>query len=194
MEPSGVELYWLPLGAGGWFVRRCGRAYEAVVAARDRRPRAALFHSALIVAVTDARFAIESAPVPDGDGRARGVVAEGAVGHRALGRFRVFRYELRSWRDGLIPDLVEAVDSPQRLTEDPAVARRLLDLAPRVPRPVWGRDELGTGDMWNSNSVISWLLATTGLDVEAIRPPAGGRAPGWDAGVVVARRSATVRP
>ena len=61
-------------------------------------------------------------------------------------------------------------------------------LAPEVPTPVWGRDELGAGEMWNSNSVISWLLARSGLPVEAIHPPAGGRAPGWHAGLVVARR------
>jgi hypothetical protein len=42
--------------------------------------------------------------------------------------------------------------------------------------------------MWNSNSVISWLVARSGLDVEALRPPAGGRAPGWHAGVEIARR------
>ena len=58
-----------------------------------------------------------------------------------------------------------------------------------MPTPVWGRDELGTGDMWNSNSVVSWLLTTCGLDVESIRPPAGGRAPGWTAGVVLAKNS-----
>jgi len=32
-----------------------------------------------------------------------------------------------------------------------------------VPSPVWGRDELRTGDMWNSNSVIACLLARGGL-------------------------------
>ena len=46
--------------------------------------------------------------------------------------------------------------------------------------------------MWNSNSMISWLIARTGLDVDAITPPAGGRAPGWDAGVVVATRASVV--
>jgi hypothetical protein len=35
--------------------------------------------------------------------------------------------------------------------------------------PVWGRDELGAGEMWNSNSLISWLIARSGLDVEAIQ-------------------------
>jgi hypothetical protein len=41
--------------------------------------------------------------------------------------------------------------------------------------------------MWNSNSVISWLIARSGLDIDSIEPPAGGRAPGWRAGLVVAR-------
>jgi hypothetical protein len=57
-----------------------------------------------------------------------------------------------------------------------------------VPTPVWGRDELRAGEMWNSNSLISWLIARSGLEVEAVHPPAGGRAPGWGAGLVVARR------
>ena len=190
MEPPGVDLYWLPLGAGGCFVRLNGKAYEALVAARDRRPRADLYHSALIVTVPEARFAIESGPNTDGDSAARGVVCEGAVGHRTLGRFRVFRYEVRCWPDGVIADLGEAVDSPRRLTDEPAMARRLLDLALHIPSPVWGRDELETGDMWNSNSVVSWLVTASGLDVESIRPPAGGRAPGWSAGIVTARRHA----
>jgi hypothetical protein len=67
-------------------------------------------------------------------------------------------------------------------------AQRVLDLAPHVPTPVWGRDELRTGEMWNSNSVISWLLARAGIESDQLHPPAGGRAPGWNAGLVVARR------
>jgi hypothetical protein len=39
--------------------------------------------------------------------------------------------------------------------------------------------------------VISWLIARSGLGVEAVHPPAGGRDPGWHAGVVVARRQQT---
>jgi hypothetical protein len=42
--------------------------------------------------------------------------------------------------------------------------------------------------MWNSNSLISWLIALSGLDVESVNRPLGGRAPGWNAGVVTARR------
>ena len=133
---------------------------------------------------------IEMTPVPDGNGALRGVVAEGAVGSRLARSLRIFRYENRRWRDGTISDAGEAVDSPRRLTDDPALARRVLELVPDAPTPVWGRDELETGDMWNSNSLISWLAARSGLDLDAAHAPAGGRAPGWSAGLVAARREA----
>ena len=185
---ASVDLYWLPLGAGGHSVRLNGQVFEAVAALLDRRAPRDLYHSALVVAVPEGRFVIESAPVQRDDGAKRGVVGEGPVGTRAAGRLRVFRYEIRRWCDGVIPDVAEAVDSPRRLTDDPAVARRLLDLVPSVPLPVWGRDELRAGEMWNSNSLISWLLAQCRLGAERIRPPEGGRAPGWRAGIVVATR------
>jgi hypothetical protein len=186
---ASIDLVWLPLGAGGHSVRLNGRVYEAVAAWIGKRPRRALYHSALDILVPDGRFVIEMAPTPDGDGRARGVVAEGPVGSRAAGRLRIFRYEIRRWLGGSIPDLDEAVDSPRRLSRDLERARRLLSLVPHVPTPVWGRDELGAGEMWNSNSVVSWLLARAGFDVESIAPPPGGRAPGWSAGLVVAHRA-----
>lgn len=182
-----VDLYWLSLGAGGHFVRFNGRAYEAVAARLGRRPACDLYHSALEVTCGSDRFTIEMTPVT-ADGARRGVVGEGAVGARWAGRLRIFRYEIRRWRGGQIPDVGEAVGGARRLSDDEACARRVLDLVPLVPRPVWGRDELGTGEMWNSNSVVSWLLARSGIDVDAIAPPAGGRAPGWTAGIVVARR------
>ena len=184
---AAVDLYWLPLGAGGHFVRLNGRIYEALAARIARREPCDLYHSALQVQLPEATFVIEQAPVRDWSGAARGVVAEGAVGSRPAGRFRIFRYEIRLWRNGHIPDVAEAVDSPNRLSDDEDCAHRVLDLVAQVPTPVWGRDELGTGDMWNSNSVISWVIARSGIDAEAIRPPAGGRAPGWRAGLVVAR-------
>jgi hypothetical protein len=183
-----IDLFWLPLGAGGHSVRLNGRVFEALVAGLERRGRYDLYHSALVVRAPEGRFVIEQAPVRDGKGAERGVVAEGAIGARAAGRLRLFRYEVRRWRDGVIPDVGEAVESPIRLVEDPDCSRRLLALVPRAPAAVWGRDELGTGEMWNSNSLISWLIARSGLDVESIRPPVGGRAPGWRAGIVVARR------
>jgi hypothetical protein len=188
MTDAAVDLYWLPLGAGGQFVRFNGRVFEAIAARLVHRSTCDLYHSALEVRIPDARFVIEQAPVRDRWGDRRGVVAEGAVGSRRAGRLRLFRYEVRRWREGAIPDAGEAVESPRRLTRDQDRARRLLELAPLVPTPVWGRDDLQTGEMWNSNSVISWLLARSGIDVESIPPPQGGRAPGWRAGIVVARR------
>jgi hypothetical protein len=184
---TGIDLFWLPLGAEGRSVRLNGRVYEAIASRLERRPRCDLYHSALALGVPEGEFVIEVAPAWGDDGEARGVVAEGAVGMRAAGRWRLFRYEIRCWRGGVIPDVAEAVASPQRLTADPAAARRLLTLVPAVPRLVWGRDELGLGEMWNSNSVVSWLLARSGIDAASIEPPAGGRAPGWAAGVAAAR-------
>jgi hypothetical protein len=188
--PSAVDLYWLPLGAGGWVVRLNGRIYEAFRAAVERRRPLALYHCALEVHVSGVRHVIELTPVPDDDGVARGVAVQGPVGSRWLGRFRLFRYELRCWRGGAIPDIADAVGGPQRLTEDPAVARRLLGMVASVPTAVWGRDELHAGEMWNSNSVVSWLLARSGVPVALATPPAQGRAPGWNAGLVVAARHA----
>ena len=112
------------------------------------------------------------------------------MGSSWAGRLRLFRYELRCWRDGIIPDIGEAVESPQLLADEAAAAQRVLDLVRVVPTPVWGRDELQAGEMWNSNSVISWLIVRAGLPIESVRVPRNGRAPGWDAGVVVARRTA----
>src|SRR6185312_2562277 len=181
---AGVDLYWLPLGAGGHSVRLNGRVFEAVAARAARRPACDLYHSALEVRVAAGRFVIAQAPVRDTHGERRGVVAEGPVGTRRAGRFRIFRYEIRRWRDGRIPDIDEAVGGPTRLSDDEASGRRLLDLVPRVPTPVWGRDDLRTGEMWNSNSVTAWLITRSGMDTESIHPPTGGRAPGWHAGVV----------
>jgi len=185
---AAVDLFWIPLGAGGaGFVRFNGRVYEAISALLERRPRCDLYHTALEVLVGDARFVIENTwPIPDRDTASRGVVVEGPVFSRRLFRFRALRYEIHRWRDGIIPDAADAVASPQVLARDPVVAQHILDLAPTVPVRIWGRDQLGAGEMWNSNSVISFLLARAGLEPESIEPPAGGRAPGWHAGVVAA--------
>lgn len=169
-------------------MRLNGRIFEAVAARVEGRKPCDLYHSALQVLLPEATFVVEQAPAWR-DGAERGVVAEGAVGARTAGRLRLFRYEVRRWRDGVIPDLAEAVASPRRLADDVDSARRLLELVPQAPTPVWGRDELRAGEMWNSNSLISWLIARSGLDVESIPLPPGGRAPGWRAGIVIARRA-----
>ena len=185
---AAVDLYWLPLGAGGQSVRLNGRVFEAVVARIERRDRCDLYHSALEVRVPEARYVIEQAPIRPNERAERGVVAEGAVGAHAAGRLRLFRYEIRCWPGGVIPDIDEAVDSPQRLTNDLRHAQRVLEVVRAVPTPVWGRDELCAGEMWNSNSIIAWVIVRGGLDINLVRLPARGRAPGWHAGLVVATR------
>ncbi len=193
-RPALIDLYWLPLGAGGHSVRFNGRVYEAAVAAIERRKRYDLYHSALEVRLAHRRYVIEMTPVIGGAPADHGAVAGGAVGSRFLGRTNLFRYEVRAWRDGMIPDVNEAIDSPQLLSSDPVLAQRVIDLVSLVPTPTWGRDELKTGEMWNSNSLTSWLLVSAGVEIEQAAPPSGGRAPGWDAGIVVARRALTSTP
>ncbi len=129
---------------------------------------------------------IEQAPVPDDDQTTRGVVAGGPVASRWAGRFRLFRYEVRCWKDGVIPDLAAAVASPVTVSTDPVRAECILQTLPAVPAMVWGRDQAGVGDMWNSNSVIAWVLVEAGCDVSRIEFPPSGRAPGWEAGIAVA--------
>jgi hypothetical protein len=185
---ASIDLYWIPLGAGGnGYVRLNGRLYEAVQARLQKRRPLALYHTALVVRASSGRFVIECAwPSPNGDTAARGVTLEGPVFTRRLARFRPFRYEVRRWRDGIIPDLAHAVGGPQAVGRDPGQAERLLDLVPAVPALVWGRDETGAGEMWNSNSVISWLLGSAGVAAAGLQPPPSGRAPGWRAGIAVA--------
>lgn len=192
----GVDLFWLPLGAGDApaVVRWCGRIYEAFVAGAARRDRCDLYHSALEVRLDGTRFVIEMGPVWDSRAHGRDIVCEGPVGSRLLGHSRLFRYEVRCWREGSIPDVDEAVASPVHLSSDRLRARALLDLVSAFPSSTWGRDEQDAGEMWNSNSLTSWLLVRSGHDLTGVRPPERGRAPGWHAGIVTARRAGTVVP
>jgi hypothetical protein len=193
MEIAEVRLFWLPLGAGGRSVRWNGRVFEAFAAHHEHRAARDLFHSALAVRLGGDRYVIEMAPAWGRTTADRGVVRTGPVGLRWLGRLVLFRYEIRLWRDGVIPDLDEAVGGPTYVDTDAVRARRLLAVASEVPAATWGRDELGLGEMWNSNSLVAWLLAASGHEVGALRPPPGGRAPGWDAGLRLAmtRREAS---
>jgi hypothetical protein len=183
-----VLLYWLPLGAGDHCVHANGRVYEAVLARYERRPVCDLYHSALEVELDTDSFVIESAPAWGSRESERGVVCVGPVGLSWLGRSRFFRYEVRRWRNGVIPDAAAAVGGPVVVPTVRVKVERLLELVPHFPTATWGRDELRAGEMWNSNSLIAWLLAASGHDVDPLRPPASGRAPGWSAGLVVAAR------
>ena len=185
---SWIDLYWIPLGAGTRVVRLSGRIYERILARLQRRAPRDLYHSALVVADRGRRFTLEMAPVWSDPADDRGVVCEGPVGLPGLGRFRAFRYEVRCWRDGTIPDLAAAVGGPVRVTDDASGVTELLAAVQEVPPLTWGLDELGAGEMWNSNSLVAWLLARLQVDVAVLRPPADGRAPGWRAGLVLAAR------
>ena len=57
-SPTGIDLYWLPLGAGGHSVRVNGKVFEAVAARLDRRAPCDLYHSALIVRIPGASFVV----------------------------------------------------------------------------------------------------------------------------------------
>src|SRR5437762_10371822 len=83
----GIDVYWLPLGAGGWFVRLNGLIYERIRGRREHRRPLDLYHSALEVRVPEGRFVIDDAwPIPDADGGLRGVVVEGPVWNSVLAR------------------------------------------------------------------------------------------------------------
>jgi hypothetical protein len=184
---NGIDLYWIPLGAGGHVVSRCGRVFERVSASREHRAARPLYHAALEVTVDGRRLVIEMGPAwgirePD-----RGVVLQGPVGLAWLGGLQAFRYEVRCWPGGRIPDLAWA-ERRQRLSNDVAPAARVIAQLHTVPALTWGRDELRAGEMWNSNSLVSWLLSSSGVDLRGVCPPRGGRAPGWAAGLVLAGR------
>ena len=187
---AGIDLFWLPLGAGGRLIRPVGIAFEAFTARAASRRRLDLYHAALEVRTPEARFVIDAMPSLLGAAARAGggVIAEGPMAVRHRRRFGLFRYELRCWRDGTIADAQYAVESPVRISDDAGAAGTVLELVNSVPMCTWGRDELRAGEMWTSNSVIAWLVAR-GLAVNGeVRPPPGGRAPGWTAGLRIAAR------
>jgi hypothetical protein len=70
----------------------------------QRRPTCDLYHSGLDVFVPEGRYTIERTQASAG-GEKRGVVGIGSIGAKWLAaRIYMFRYELRRWRDGVIPE------------------------------------------------------------------------------------------
>lgn len=182
-----VDLWWIPVGAGGHVVVHTSRWWESLRARRaHRRPRP-LFHAALKVADGPDEYVVEMTPAWGQTRGPRGVVAQGPVGIAWFGASRFFRYEIRCWRDGTIPDLEWAVGPPHRFPLAAEDVGALIGRIPRAPQLTWGRDVFGIGDMWNSNSLISWLLQSAGIDAAALAPPERGDAPGWRSGIVAAR-------
>ena len=114
--------------------RLSGKVFEAVSALVQRRPPCDLCHAALEVALPGRRLVIEMTGASDLHGCERGVVCQGAMFAHWLGRFRLFRYEVRRWPDDTIPDAKWAVESPVLLSTDVEKASRLLELAAAIPR------------------------------------------------------------
>jgi hypothetical protein len=189
-----VNLYWVPLGARQRTLSVSGKVFEAISALVQGRSRCDLYHSALEIVLPDGRYVIELNPVPDLHGSQRGVVGEGPVGSRWGGRVRQLGYEIRCSPGGVISGAGSARSAPVQMTADTASAQRIVNMDPPGPPLVWGRDEIHAGDMWNSNSVVSWLLDCSGIDVEGVEAPPGGRAPGWQASLAAARRPPPTRP
>ena len=179
-------------------VRISSNCWERWRARRERRPPGRLYHSVLEIKSDGERYVVELAPAwtpPFGiigtiRGRNdRGVVATGAVGSRLLGWWPWFRYEVRCWPDGVIPDLEFAVGEPLVIPLSNERAQAMIDQVAKVPCHVWGRDVLGIRDMWNSNSAIAWVLQSGGVDAASMVPPTDGSAPGWAAGVLAAEQA-----
>ena len=170
-DRTAIDLYWLPLGAGGRSVRLNGRFFEAVAAVLGHRRACASTDSALLVRAGGG-FVIELAPFPATTplDAVWWPLVRSAQWSRVAPGFPL-RGSLLAGRDH--PRRRRGRRGPRRLSDDPerATAPRLV---PHVPTPVWGRDELRTGEMWNSNSLISWLLTRCGLDIEPINPLTGG--------------------
>ena len=172
-------------------MRGSGRVYEALAATRRHRERLDLYHSALIVQSGRAHaYAIEMAPVWAVRDLDRGVISEGPVGSRSWGRYRLFRYEIRCWRDGTIPDAAAAVDSPDASAPTrpgPAECSSSCRPSPSLPGAATSshrRDvELQLADRLAARPKRPRHRAAR------FQPPVGGRAPGWSAGLVVAARA-----
>ena len=194
-----LDLYWLPLGAGGHSVRvqrphlrgggrspRCAAAAPSVTTSTTRRSTGDDAGGHPTQSRWSAAKALVSAEAAD-----HGAVAGGARGQppaRPLGAVSI--------RDPLLSVAARSQTSRRRLRAPAAADRRpcscsggsVLELVPLrsdLRSGGWTRSQ--TGEMWNSNSLVSWLLVSHRPDVgRADRLPVGGRAPGWQAGIAVA--------
>lgn len=164
------------------------RWWELMSARRDRRTPLQLVHAALEVFTGGERYVIEMTPQWGQPRTASGVVAIGPVGLPALGRFRMFRYVVRAWPNGVLPDRAYALAAPTSIPLRRTQAQALLRALPEVPLHTWGRAVRPSTDMWNSNSLIAWALCRAGIDACTLTPPVGCRAPGWTAGIAAGTR------
>jgi hypothetical protein len=68
-DQAAVDLYWIPLGAGGHSVRFNGIVDEAISSPIQRRPRCDFYHTALKIRLSARSYAVDAAdagPLPPG--------------------------------------------------------------------------------------------------------------------------------
>src|SRR5215211_3245898 len=63
----GVDMYWLPLGARGRWLRFGGKVYEALAALLGGREQLDIFHAVLELHTPRGAFVIEMGPAIDDD-------------------------------------------------------------------------------------------------------------------------------
>ncbi|MFS0699535.1 hypothetical protein AB6N24_06130 [Cellulomonas sp. 179-A 4D5 NHS] len=150
------------------------------MAAREGREPQLLVHAVLEVMTGKVVRTVDMSPIWGKVAERRDVVvAVGPVGSRSLKWCPLFRYEVR------VVHGVGGLSAPVHVSDRFLLPGCVLDDLAEVPAYTWGRDDAGTGEMWTSNSVVAWLLERSG--VSTLEPPAGHRAPGWEAGVLMAR-------
>ena len=177
----------MPVGAGTPRLQRASlRLWEAFEAARARRTRTVLYHSALKLHTEGRTRTLELMPAFIDS--ASPPLLTGPVGAGLAGPPRPLPHQRVCTHRGGAPPRRWGGERAQGLAHDESVARAIIALAPAVPPYTWGRRVRGTSEMWTSDSVISWLLLRAGVDLAAMHIPAGGRAPGWEAGLEVASR------
>ena len=137
-DRTAIDLYWLPLGAGGRSVRLNGRVFEACAAALGRVDRVRPLP-------LGARGSRAGGPVrdrdgadPGDDGAGRGVVAEGAVGAGVGGTLPAL--PLRG-----APLARRRHPGRRRGRREPAPAQRRSRLRAAAPRAGAARADAGVG-------------------------------------------------
>ena len=160
--------HWIPLGAGGHSVRVNGIVCEVISSLIQRRPRQRLPRRP-----GDPRPERTVRDRDDtGPERARLERVSWRGGSRdAIGRStRILRYESAGDPTASSPTWGDAVASPVRISDDPPWHSASWGCSLDA-EPTWGRDELGTGEMWTCNSVMSGSHPRLGLPGRDRLPP-----------------------
>src|SRR3954465_12138899 len=85
-DEAWVDLYWLPLGAGGHSVRFNGKVYEWLASRREHRRPCDIYHSALVVHLDGVDWTVEMGPGGNVDAPPDAPACTGAGGAPGVGR------------------------------------------------------------------------------------------------------------